>query len=247
MKNNLKEIEILVIYSIMAGCSFGLKPNIMFNLSKEIINEKQMLVVQLFEVNFLDEIFPLPFDNSGIMILNKTFTMDGFNELIMINFKDRNWNITLETIRTLNDQCFENFLFLQEFNSDEILNYIFKCENQVTGYVSRFYGIKYEIEGLLEPTNNTSITYFKQISVFWIIAHKKLLFFGNDRNFQEFLQKCHQKSQNLFFYVITGFVFCGVVIVSVILSNIELIRKILDRHQNNPNPIIIVQPAPSND
>ena len=77
----------------------GHKTNLIFNISSVTINKREMFESQIYDAIFADEIFPLPFNNSGKMLYSQSSTGDKFTnfksyENLIMALDGKEWNMT---------------------------------------------------------------------------------------------------------------------------------------------------------
>ena len=135
-------IKIIQIY-LMIHSTFGFSPNIILNFSRTEINYEKVHVIAVYDLILFDEIFPLPIDLESCVIVHEYFIPTRgtiiINRNITFKIGNNNWSQKLQ-ITYVTVPCSKQSVL--EFKMDEILNDLFKCKSQVSGYIGRFYDRK---------------------------------------------------------------------------------------------------------
>ncbi|CAG9802647.1 unnamed protein product [Chironomus riparius] len=132
-------IIIIKIY-LMIQNTFGFNPNIILNLSRTEFNYDKEHLIAVYDFILFDDIFPLPIDLESCVFVQEYYIPTRgsmiINRNITFKTENNNWSQKLQiTYKTV--PCSK--LTILEFNMDEILNDLFKCKSQVSGYIGRFY------------------------------------------------------------------------------------------------------------
>jgi len=235
----IKICYILTILFIYFEKINGIKTNMMLSLSK--IENIGNATIATYDVNTTDDIFPLLLEVDDYIVIEDIFEINkniiGFRKYVTLKTGKSLWNLTMTFHRTRNELCEK--LSSYEANMDEILNEVFQCQNQVTGYLSQFYYIKEEMETHFNTSNRVEVPFPTRISIFWLITRKGLILLNNDKNYEQFLKSCHSIPYRIYWIVSVGVLLSLIALVSVFIEKIK-IPKICIRRANK---VIMVRPA----
>lgn len=173
---------ILTILFINFGKTNGIKANMMLNLSK--IENIENATIATYDVNITDDTFQLFFEVDDYVVIQDSFEATkikiGYEKYVTWKIGKSLWNSKMNYHRTKKKLC-ENFNSY-DVDMDAVLNEVFQCQNQVTGYISRFYYIKEEVD--VDTLNR--VQFSSKISIFWLITHKGFNLLNNDKNYENF-------------------------------------------------------------
>lgn len=230
-----KFTSVLIYFIYLLDPAYGSNVNTYFNLSS--VEYQGHYIIDVFKVFFLNKTFPLNFGPHDYMYLQHISHQMVYglkfrrSQNLIVKIADKRWNKSLEMVNFGYVVC-KNRLFHLEVDFDDVLNDVFNCKNQVSGYVTRFNYWK-------EPNG---YTFHNRSYIEWNIANKKMITMNNEKNFQIFLKECNSISSTLYFMVIGGIFALLFVLMIFIFWYLERIKASRTVPQNIINPIIMVAP-----
>lgn len=236
----IKICYILTVFFIYFEKTNGIKTNMMLSLSK--IENIGNVTIATYDVNITDDKFPLILGVDDYIVIEDLFRLSkmkfGFEKFVTWKIGKSLWNLTMN-IHPIKMNLCEN-LSSYEANMDEILNEVFQCQNQVEGYISRFYYIKEGIETYFNTSSRVEVRFSTSISIFWLITSKGFNLFNNDKNYEQFLKSCHSTPYQIYWTLSVSVLLLLIALASIFIEKIK-IPKICIRRATNK--VIMVRPA----
>lgn len=143
------------------------------------------------------------------------------------------------------DWICQNYVY--EGYIDEILNKVFRCKNQVSGYKSRFYHLQEVKMTRFQTLRKDIIEFDNEMHVFWLITHKDFIFVDNNYNYEKFLAKCHSVPYQFYWMISVCILMIIIVFVHVLYiftKKVKIPKIFIPRA---PNTVVIVRQARNGD
>lgn len=220
----------------------GYKMNLFLNLSK--LKNSGNAVISEYKSYLKGDIFPLISDPDDYIVIEDIYHSATTPKIYGIFKIGKNvWNISMKFCQS--DWICRNYAF--EGFIDEILNEVFQCENQVSGYKSRFYYLNEVGSVFFDTPTEMRVEIDKEIDAFWLISHKDFILGNNNYNYEKFLAKCHSVPYRFYWLISASFLILLIVLIYILLLFIKRIRvpKIFIRRA--PNRVEIIHTAHSHE
>lgn len=239
----LKFLSLLLVLIFSTKNSHEFKWNIFINMSK--IEDIKTEIIATYKTFFIGSAFPLhpklnwSFSLKEIVGSNSSEDIVfGSRIFVKIKIGNKTWNAEMQPIRPLREIC-DEVSMVYEIQMDNFLNQRFKCQNQVTGYISLFYFSHYHNSVRYYRDDESGAEFGQRGSIYWMITKTGHFLQNNELNFVKFLRECRSIPQEIYLYIFGSAI---VIIIILVLLIFWFVSKNAAR-KNVLFPIITVRQA----
>ena len=184
-------IKVAIICALL-NYTFCFKANVMFFLNS--IDRSSTIIKANYNFYRLndDPFNILDYAIFNLIVFYNPKTHPRMQHNLLITYKDQIFKKSTNRSHFERNPLTGHYYKIFEFEFDDILKIIFKCQNYSNTYVSKFLYLDYELGvNALSAMYQTNAPFMKKDYMYWIITRKNLMNYDNKINYRQFHEDCH--------------------------------------------------------